>query len=417
MTRTPADIRACISDYFQPSPPETLGVAVSGGSDSLGLLVVLHDWMKDDGPALHAVTVDHGLRAESAAEAAYVGEVCARLGVPHTVLHWQEWDGQGNLPDQARRARYTLMAEWAETGEISDIAVAHTADDQAETFLMRLAREAGIDGLSAMADRWIQGAVTFCRPVLGITRAELRTVLQERGIEWVDDPTNADERYDRVRARKALAGLADMGITAEGLSNVAHHMAGMRDTLYWYVKLAARNIVGLQAGDILMDRTGFESLPPEVGRRLLQEALKWVGGAEYGPRGRALNLMMEAVAEGTGMTLHGCQMTVESGLLRLAREAEAVARLRSGTGETWDRRWRLEGPETKSAEIGALGEAGLKQCPDWRESGLPAASLRASPAVWQGDELLAAPLAGLSNGWSAHLLDDDNHVFAALLSH
>ena len=417
MTRTAAELRDLITDTLRPLAPDTLGVAVSGGSDSMALLVLLHDWMQQGGPALKAVTVDHGLRERSAEEAVYVGEVCSRLGIPHSILEWQEWDGQGNLPDQARRARYAMMAGWAGASGLSHVAVGHTADDQAETFVMRLAREAGVDGLSAMAESWWLGTVTFCRPVLGATRAELRTVLEERGIAWIDDPTNEDEQFERVRARKVLAALAELGITARGLSRVAHHVASMRDTLYWYVKLAVHNIAALQSGDVLIDRAGFGGLPPEVARRLLQEALKWVSGAEYGPRGRALDALMAAVGDATGMTLHGCLITVEDDHLRIAREANAVADLRVPVGAVWDGRWLIEGPDTEGAEVAALGDRGLRACPDWRETGLPGASLRASPAVWRGGQLLAAPLAGMANGWSVTLQHDENHVFAALLSH
>ena len=418
MTRSPEALRDWIPEYFTDNLiTGSLGVAVSGGSDSLALLVLLHDWMQAGGPDLQVVTVDHGLRHEAADEAAYVGRICAQLGLAHRILDWRGWDGQGNLPDQARRARYALMVDWAAPRRISHIALGHTVDDQAETFLMRLAREAGVDGLSAMVPDWRQGAVTFCRPVLGLTRAELQGVLRARAISWVDDPSNDDTRYDRVKARKALADLRDLGITAQGLGHVARHMGHMRDTLYWYVERAARDFVTLPMGDVVIERAGFESLPREVARRLMQEALKWVSSAEYGPRGRALDLLLGAIRDGADTTLHGCLLSVGRDQLRVSREAKAVAGLRVPSGDIWDGRWTLEGPGTEAAEIRALGQTGLAQCPDWRETGLPEASLRAGPAVWSGGELLAAPLAGLENGWTVRLLHNQNHVFAALLSH
>ena len=406
-----------VAGHFLHKTPDRLGIAVSGGSDSLGLLVLLADWAKLDGPALHAVTVDHGLRPESSSEAMHVGRVCADLGIPHDILKWEGWDGTGNLPDQARRARYGLISAWAAERDIPQVAVAHTMNDQAETFLMRLAREAGVDGLAAMAPRWREGGVEFRRPVLRVSRGELRSVLRSRGIEWIDDPTNDDMAYDRTRARRALETLGGLGITPRVLSNVAEHMADVRETLYWYVFLAARNLVSFQSGDILIERKGFRTLQREIARRLIQEGLKWVSGAEYPPRGRAIELLMESIRGGTGMTLHGCLVTIGPDVIRLSREARAVADLRCGADACWDGRWRMHGPWPEGVEVAMLGETGLEQCPDWRETGLPAASLRASPALWRDGVLLAAPLAGLANGWRAELTRDEDHFFAALLSH
>ena len=145
---TSAGAAAALAAALDPPPP-ALGVAVSGGSESTALLIHLHDWAGPRGVALHAVTIDHGLRPEAAAEAAGVAALCARLAVPHDTLPWR-WDGRGNLPDAARRGRQALISDWAAARGIADVALGHTADDQAETLLMRLGRGSGVDGLAAM---------------------------------------------------------------------------------------------------------------------------------------------------------------------------------------------------------------------------------------------------------------------------
>lgn len=406
-----------IAGFFSPSPPAEIGVAVSGGSDSLALLVLLSDWRDAGGPVLRAVTVDHGLRPEAAAEAAEVAALCRGMDVAHDTLEWRGWDGRGNLADAARRARYGLMASWAESHGLEQVALGHTADDQAETLLMRLAREAGVDGLSAMSPRRRRGRVEFCRPVLDVTREELRAVLRARGLGWAEDPGNADEAYERVRARAALAALAPLGISAPGLARVAGHLAQVRDTLYWYVFLSAHEIVRFEAGDLLIDRGGFRAQRDEIARRLLQQALGWVGGAGYAPRGRAMDLLLEAIRGGTGMALRGCLVSVGRDMLRVAREPRAVAGLRAAPGALWDGRWRVTGPDVPGAFVAALGEAGLRDCPDRGGTGLPARSLAASPAVWREDTLLAAPLAGHGDGWHAELVRDEDDFFAAIVVH
>ena len=414
VTQGALELQDRIAGHFLPDPPETLGVAVSGGSDSLALLHLLAAW---GGARLRVVTVDHGLRPEAATEARHVAALCASLGLSHDTLRWDGWDGQGNLSDRARQARYGLMADWARTHAIGDIALGHTADDQAETLLMRLARRAGIDGLAAMAPRRDINGVTFHRPMLRLTRKALRAELTRRGVSWVDDPTNADGTYRRVQARRALAALEPLGLTAEGLTQSAHHLAEARDTLAHYTEIEARKTMHFQCGDILLDRTGMAGLRADIARRILRGALGWVAGPGYGPRGHELDTALDAVLSGRQTTLYGCMIMAGDSQTRITREHSAVKTCTAAPGALWDGRWRLSGPELPGADIRALGPEGRAACPDWRETGLPLAAIEASPAVWQGPSLIAAPLAGLPNGWSAELCRSPDDFFADLLSH
>ena len=148
-----AALEAALAAVFPDARPTALGVAVSGGGDSVALLCLMADWAAPREVRLAAATVDHGLRPEAAAEAAGVAALCGRLGLAHATLRWEGWDGRGNLMDAARRARRRLLADWAAEQGLAAVALAHTRDDQAETVLMRLARGAGVDGLSAMAGK------------------------------------------------------------------------------------------------------------------------------------------------------------------------------------------------------------------------------------------------------------------------
>lgn len=401
--------------FFGARPPARLGVAVSGGSDSLALLHLLADWGR---AALHAVTVDHRLRPGSASEALHVARICEGLGVPHRVLEWRGWDGTGNLQDQARRNRYSLIADWARDEGLEAVALGHTADDLAETFLMRLSRAAGIDGLAAMEPVRVREGVIFLRPLLGQTRADLRAGLAARRVRWVEDPTNADEDYERVRARAALAALAPLGIDAMTVARSAVHLRDARQALARTAADWAAAQVRVAAGDVIFDRTALCRLPPDLIRRLVAGALCWVAGAGYPPRGAALSALLDALRgspEAPGMTLHGCRAMISAMTLRITREHAAVAGLRGPTDAPWDGRWRLDGPHAAELEVRALGEA-VRDCPDWRGTGLPRATLLASPAVWRDGRLVAAPVAGLGGGWTAGTGGRDEFV-ASLISH
>ena len=371
----------------------------------------------DAGLQVRAVTVDHGLRPEAAAEAAWVGRLCAGLGVHHDTLRWLGWDGAGNLQDQARRARLSLIADWARAAGLGAVALGHTQDDQAETVLMRLARRAGVDGLSAMAaERRAQGMI-WRRPLLSVSRDDLRAYLRASGQAWIEDPSNDMLRFDRVKARRALAALAPLGITPEVLAGVADQMRRTRSALDHQTEAAARQIVRIEGGDVVMDRAGFQAQPDEIRRRLLVGALGWVGSAEYGPRAASVQALLTAVAAGRGGTLAGCRVSLRGPRLRVAREWQAVRDVVAVPGQLWDRRWIVRGPDFNGLDVRALGEAGLSAAGDWRKSGLPRASLLASPSVWRAEVLIAAPLVGSTAGWTAELAGGGDGFFLSLLSH
>ncbi len=404
-----------LRDHYERLIPKRIGIAVSGGSDSLALLYAAHAWSTNGGPAVEAVTVDHGLRPEAKEEAAYVRGLCDTLGLPHWTLTWEGWDGKGNLQDQARRNRYALLAGWAVTHGIDSVALAHTMDDQAETFLMRLARESGVEGMASMRLVFRRDGARFDRPLLLDRRADLRAYLLSRGVRWIDDPSNEDESFDRVRARRAMTALEPLGIGPHALLRVALNLRDASDAIAEVAAQLAREKVRTAGGDLIFDRTALRRQPLEVMRRLLAAALMFVGGADYPPRRAPLDSAILQVETGGNGTLHGCRIMVSDMTVRITREHAAVASLRGPTDALWDGRWRLTGPHAPDLHVSALGEA-VKDCPDWRATGLPRPTLLASPAVWRGDVLVAAPVAGLSNGWSADAPGAADFA-AALISH
>lgn len=380
----------------------------------MALLHLVALWARETGAEIAVATVDHGLRPGSADEAAAVARVCGGLGVPHDTLRWH-WDGEGNLQDRARRARLRLIAEWAKGRGLDAVALGHTRDDQAETFLMRLARGAGVDGLSAMAGERRAEGIVWLRPLLTRSRAELRDWLAVRGYIWFDDPSNENPDFERVRARGALGALGPLGIDAADLAAAADRLALARAALAEYAGRTAREIARIEAGDVVFAREGFFSAPLETQLRLLSYALRWVASAEYAPRFAPLAETLEAASGTARRVLHGCLIASNRKEIRVTREYQAVRETFCPAGELWDRRWRLSGPGAPGLEVRATGEAGLRACPDWRATGLPRATLVAAPALWREGSLVAAPLAGRADGWQAQLAAGEENFFAGLV--
>ena len=280
---------------------QRLGVAVSGGPDSLALLLLAADARPG---MVEAVTVDHALRSDSRAEAELVGRVCAGLDVPHSIrtAEWQENPAAG-IQERAREARYRLIANWMRGRSLHAVCTAHHRDDQAETLLMRLARGAGLRGLAAIRPASpLPGAgdLTLLRPLLDWGRAELSEITAAAGIRPVDDPSNADLQFERVRVREQIASL---GIDAEALAQSAAHLRSADEAIEWAAD--QRWSVQVQQEDQGMTyRPGDE--PAEIRRRItarIVDLLGTEGGTDL--RGRELDRLLETLDSGGVATLRG----------------------------------------------------------------------------------------------------------------
>lgn len=361
-----------------------LGLAVSGGGDSVALMQVAAEWAQ--GRRVMVATVDHGLREGSDAEAEDVARAARALGLPHAILLWRRDTQAGNLMAQARDARLRLLSGWAQRNDLPAVALGHTADDLAETLLMRLARGSGVDGLSAMADWRDAFDMRWLRPMLGAGRAELRDWLRARDVGWIDDPTNDNADYDRVRARQAIAAL---GLDVSGLARSAAHIAEARDALAEYAALVSKE-TEFDRGSLILPRGPLRDAPPEIRRRILVAACRWVTGADYPPRRATLIHALEAVLAQGRVTLDGAMISPTGSGLRVTREAAAALRAPAVADGPWDRRWRVAGL-APGQRLSALGAEALSRLP-WRDSGLLRDEAAASPAIWQDGVLIAAPL-------------------------
>ena len=321
----------------------------------------------------------------------------------HQTLRWQGWDGKGNLMDAARRARMRLIAGWALAQGIGHVALGHTRDDQAETFLMRLARGSGVDGLAAMAHRRAALGVVWERPLIDVRRDELRAFLIARRIRWVDDPTNEDATFDRIKARRALAVLEPLGITQDRIADTVFLMSMARKVLQGAIGRLADAHARDVAGSVMVEKRALVMEPVETQLRFLAEAIRWVSSSEYRPRLDALMDVHAAVVLQRKRTLSGCILTSDSTHVRIVREPKAVASVVSPPDQLWDNRWRVDGPAEPGLEVRALSAEGLRACKDWRATGISRDALFVSPAIWRGDTLVAAPIAGLPNGWTARI--------------
>jgi tRNA(Ile)-lysidine synthase len=277
-----------------------LGLAVSGGPDSLAMLLLAEAAIPG---RFEVATVDHELRPASVEECAMVALLCAERQIDCQVLRVTV--APGNLQAAARDARYAALADWAQARGLSAILTAHHADDQAETLLMRLNRGSGVAGLAGVraCGRLPHADLPLIRPLLGVGRAELALVVQQAGLFPADDPSNADERFDRVRVRKALA--RSEWLDPAGLAASAGHLADADEALEWAARREWDEQVTLASGEVRYRRRA----PRAVALRVTERAITGLGGR---PRGQDVARLLDRLEyDGEGGNLAGVLVTVQ----------------------------------------------------------------------------------------------------------
>lgn len=363
-------------------------------------------WAAPRGVALRVATVDHGLRPEAAAEAARVALRAAALGLSHDILRWTAPD-RGNLMAAAREGRRALLGAWAAGNGLCAVALGHTADDQAETALMALARGGAVDALAAMPEAARRDGTLWLRPLLGASRAALRAWLSARGESWDDDPSNDDDRFERVRARRALAALSPLGLDARALCAAAAAAARARAALEAATDALAAGALNVGAlGEARIARAALVAAPDETGMRLLGRGIDIARRRPVAPRAEALARLLGALraAQAGRRTLAGCVVGWRGGSVEICREAAAASR--EPAEGLWDDRFAVA--VSAPGAVRALGEAGLAALADAARSGLwtppatwaqaPRAARLAAPALWREESLACAPLAGYGRG-------------------
>lgn len=403
-------------------PGHGIVAAVSGGSDSLALLLLLHDFVRRRRPPtrLHALTVDHGLRPGSAAEARQVAALCAARGIAHETVSWRGAKPATGLSAAAREARYRLLADAAARLGCGVVLTGHTRDDQAETLAMRAARGGEGAGLAGMAPETLfDGRVWIVRPLLGLRRRALRDWLAARDAAWIDDPSNEDPAFERVRVRRALSDAE-----VEALARRAGAEGAARRALAGAAAGLADRFAGVPVPGLVRLDHAFFALETERQAALLafRALLAAAGGTPRLPDAARAGALLSRLAAGERLraTLSRAVVDARRDAVYLLREARGlpVAAIAAGAQLLWDGRWRVAAPAAGGPwSVGPLGGESAANAPapaDVPQS-LVRAALAACPAVPPGVEAVpvVAPYARFLPGFDLALAAALGRVFGA----
>lgn len=353
-----------------------VALAVSGGSDSMALLHLAWRQRQGNFPHFSVITVDHGLRAGSLDEAKRVAAWASKLGLPHHILAWTGDKPPTGIQAKARRARYDLMSAWCRANDAEALVTAHTLDDQAETVSMRLERTLSPASLAGIPELGEWNGVPLLRPLLGLRREALKVYLRSLGQEWIDDPSNDDQRYERVRARAQIARHGH----AERLAGLARQCAAAVNLLDRCAeRWIGKRLKETDAGICYAPLREFQPLPPALQQRILGLIIQHYGGGPS-PERAELARLVRWLDDGSvpRCTLGGAiagRRKREFWVTREAARIDPVPRRIGSEGRTiWDGRFLVTGP--KGTMVGPAG-SGL---PLWTE-GTPVYARRSCPEI------------------------------------
>ena len=398
-----------LAQLFAPAAAEpVIALAVSGGPDSLALMLLVQRWAAElaNAPKIVVYSVDHGLRPEARDEVAMVLDIAARLGLVARGLAWTDEKPETGISEAARQARYGLMGAAMRENGASLLLTAHHRADQAETVLMRLAHGSGIEGLKGIAPIAQVEGIRIFRPLLDVEPTALATIVEEAGLTAAQDPSNHDTSYERVRWRKLLPALAAEGLDGAALSRFATRMAEADQALSQLADAAFAELVKLDGfGAATLPRAAFTTLSPAIGRRVLSRVLNIVGGRQK-PRalGQVERLYDQIAGDSLprGAPLLGAVIRFKGENLTISREPgralPAETPLPPQRDLVWDERFLI----TNLSDATSFQAAATDFMPRHRLEELlgfkvttPAEAIRTAPLVTDADGALLA-----LGGWS-----------------
>ena len=291
------------ADFVRKYSQEPIAVAVSGGVDSVCLLV----WLAKCGLNITALHVNHGLRTAADTESKYVADLCKSLGVPCHIFYWTGDKPASGLEAAARTARYKFMTDWCHENGVATLMLAHQADDQIETFLMNLGRGSGLYGLAAMARESYRDGIKIVRPLLNIYRSELREYCDSNAIKYFSDEMNDDDQYTRVRIRKNRHLLSKkLGIEDSRILLAIENLGRVRDSMTSDIDVMVESVL-CRGGAMFSDSFLFDQTP-DIRLKFIGTLIKKIGGDDYQPRLKSLTSALDKLSSDCKFTLGHCTL-------------------------------------------------------------------------------------------------------------
>lgn len=379
------------------SPP-ILAVATSGGADSMALALLCHKWATNQGGRAIAITVDHRLREDSTEEALCVSNWLQAHGMEHHILTWQRPEDEellaAAIQESAREARYKLLGQWCIDHNVKHLLTAHHAQDQLETFLIRLAKGSGLKGLTSTQGQVKTTYGRILRPLLKIDPNRLKTTLKEFNQPYIQDPSNENEHFTRIRWRLLLPSLAAEGLTPATIQETLERLNHSQRLIDQYVTILIQQYSTITPyGYAILKKEALQE-STEAFEEMLKVLLTTIRTHRYPIRRHALHRAIKALKLDNSITLGGCQIINKASEWWIIREPAAILKdvtVKQPGMYLWDGRFTVEVSQNIPCHIAPLGETGIHILESNKKKpfkGIPHLVLQTLPSLWKGDELI-----------------------------
>ena len=302
-----------------------VAVALSGGSDSLALTILLQQILTKADNRLIAITIDHQLRAESSQEALKVKSLLSNYNIEHHIIPWLGPKPSGNLQEKARLVRYQLLTDYCQQNNITYLATGHQQNDQAENFIIRAEHGSGVYGLSGITKLTEFNQIQIIRPLLNFSKDELQTFLKKQNIEWIEDPSNQNERFTRVKVRNFLNKHPEW---ISKLAKVSDNLARAKDAIEYLLEKSMENVTSINSNEALIDLLAFNKLPQEIRFRMISRVLQTISNNPKPARAERIERLLTKLEMGQAFkatTLSDCLITRKKDQILITKECLKTA--------------------------------------------------------------------------------------------
>ena len=404
------DSRICglFSSYIN---HDRIALAVSGGRDSMALMYLVYRWKAHLALniEIEVLTVNHNLRKAAEDECGFVQKIAKNYGFKHKVLIWEHEHVETSIQEKARKARYQLMLDYVREENIDIILTAHTSDDNIETFIMRLAKGSGLNGLKSINEIRHEDRIQIQRPLLSLSRSLTTEILRSTGNEWVDDPTNDDERFERVKIRNNISLLSSFNISSDNLTKTIQRLARAHESISFFTNLVSEELVELsELGHANVNFDKLRYYPKEIILRVFAKALTDVNGGNVSLSSLEA-VFAELIKTERSKTLNGCQIIPQKNKYVIVRENRGISPVEIKINEriSWDGRFDvyLKSCDNTNIVIDQIGNADdLRKMIDGTTfQSVPNYVLRTLPGGFIKDKLVLLP--NIHNIYNSGYLD------------
>ena len=408
-----------IKTFDQYVTSQKIAIAVSGGIDSMVLMKVSSLSKKIKPKNIHILTINHDLRKGSKEETLFVRKEADKLGLKATVLTWKGKKPKSGIQEKARKKRQNLLFNYCKKNNISDLFFAHHLDDQIENFIFRMFRGSGIVGLTSFSNFSKIDKINLIRPLINTPKSDLLLFAKKQKIEWIEDPSNSNLDFDRVKVRNVLKNFYDSGFDKKLFLKSISKLKSINEDIELLTGDYIANYIEVYENIyVSIKKEFFSNSPKEIQMRVIKNCISFFAPEKlFSPKDiKIINILnwIKCNSKVESKTLGGTLFKKNNNAIILYKEVNKLSHIKpvnisKSEFKSWDNRFLVKSNVKIDGKISYLGPEGVKILKSKKidvnkaKKNAPIAAIYSSPAIWQKKRLISAPIFDYSYNRSVNI--------------